>query len=147
MVLLFGTESGTIFRTACYFLINEAASPGAVFRTQNWCRFSCRRPSFSLNGATAASTDLYCLCGPGCQMFLDARSQWTSHLTGVPSHGARITLYWISIHLLRSSGHPASSATPLRAATDIQPRRQPCGAEGSFEKRCRLAAHEIVPLL
>ena len=80
--------------------------------------------------------------------FLDARSEWTSHLVGVPPHRARTTVYWISvILLLRSSGHPAWSATPLRAATHIQLQRQPCGAEGSFEKRCRLAALEIVPLL
>ena len=69
-VPLFGTESGAIFRTVCYFLINEAASPGAVFRVQNWCRFSCRRASFSLNGATAAPTDPCCLCGPDCHIFL-----------------------------------------------------------------------------
>ena len=41
LVPLFGTGSGAIFRTACYFPINEAANPGAVLRTQNWCRFSC----------------------------------------------------------------------------------------------------------
>ena len=70
LVPLFGTESGAVVRTAYYFLINEAASPGAVFRTQNWCRFSCRRPSFSLSGDTAVPTDPCSLFGPDCPFFL-----------------------------------------------------------------------------